>query len=180
LHPFYFRASLNFKSYTGTTENLNFRNNILNNVNVRRVGPSNGLVWSSISAKQKVKEKQKYEDVYTIDENSKEQTFASVTSDKIYLLSTDTNESTRKVTFESLNKYELTQENYIKDIEPNTYSLVRGEELVEVLKIMRDLFESHIHNLTTPLIQSDPNFIRLQEKINNLENNILNKSIRIN
>ena len=34
--------------------------------------------------------------------------------------------------------------------------------------------------MATPLIQSDPNFIELQKQINTLENDMLNKSIRIN
>lgn len=180
LHPLYFRASENFKTFTGTTSELEFRNTILNNVNVRRIGPSNGLLWSVSSAKQKAKIVSTLKEILNIDENSKEQTFASLTSDKIFLLSTDTNQASKKVNFEALDKYELTQSNYIADIEPNTYSMVRGEELVEVLKIIKDLFESHIHNVTQPLVKADPNYIRLEEKINNLENNILNKSIRIN
>lgn len=180
IHPFYFRPTERFLSFTGTTSELELKNNILNNINIRKIGPSSGLIWSLSSAKQKGKLTETIVELLNIDENSKEQTVASLTSDKIFLLSTDTNETEKKVNFDALNKYEYTQENYIKDIEPNTYSLVRGEELIEVLKVMRDLFQSHVHNITTPLIQSDPNFIKLQEKINNLENNILNKSIRIN
>jgi hypothetical protein len=147
---------------------------------VRRVGPSNGLIWSLNSAVQKAKVTESVVDFFNIDKNSKEQTFSSLTSDKIYLLSTDTNEGTKKINFDSLDKYEWTQKNYIQDIDPNTYSLVRGEELVNVLKSIMDLFESHVHNVSTPLVQADPNFLKLKEKINNLENNILNKSIRIN
>lgn len=180
LHPIYFRPSENFYELTGTTIQQEFKNNILNNVNIKRVGPGYGLIWSLSSATQKPKILNTVKEVFNIDENSDEQTFASLSSDKIFLISTDTNETEKKINYEALNKYEYTQENYIKDIEPNTYSMVRGEELIEVLKVMRDLFESHIHNITTPLIKSDPNFIKLEEKINNLENIILNKSIRIN
>lgn len=180
VHPFYFRSSEIFKIMTGTTEELNFKTIILNNVNCRRIGPSNGLLWSLLSAQQKPKETTINEKVLQIDENSLEQTFASLSSDKIFFLSTNTNEINKKIDFESLDKYELTQKNYLEDIEPKTYSLVRGEELVEVLKIIKDLFESHIHNINEPLAKGDTNFIKLQEKINNLENIILNKSIRIN
>jgi hypothetical protein len=180
MHPLYFRSSENFKIMTGTTEDLNFKTTIINNVNVRRIGPSNGLLWSLLAAQQRPKEITINEKVLQIDENSLEQTFASLSGDKIFFLSTNTNETDKKIDFESLDKYELTQKNYLEDIEPKTYSLVRGEELVEVLKIIKDLFESHIHNINKPLAKNDPNFIKLQEKINNIENIVLNKSIRIN
>ncbi len=180
IHPFYFRPTSQFTTITGTTSELQFKKTILNNINVRRIGPSNGLIWSLNSAVQKAKVVESVVSFFNIDRNSKEQTFSSLTSDKIYLLSTDTNQGPKKINFDSLDKYEWTQKNYIEDIDPNTYSLVRGEELVNVLKSIMDLFESHVHNVSTPLVQADPNFIKLKEKINNLENNILNKSIRIN
>jgi len=180
VHPFYFRASDKFKSFSGTTEELEFKNNILNNIELRDVGPSNGLIWSIASPNQKPTIRENVEQVFKIDENSGEQTFGSLMSDKIFLLSTNTNEIEKKINFDELDKYELTQKNYIQDIEPNTYSVVRGEELIEVLKIMRDLIVSHRHNLMGPLVQKDPNFAKLQERIDNLENSILNRSIRIN
>ena len=45
---------------------------------------------------------------------------------------------------------------------------------------MSNLFESHIHQPASPLVQSDPNFVQLQGLIKNLELELLNKSIRIN
>jgi len=109
-----------------------------------------------------------------------EQSFSSLRSDKIYFLSTDTNESNKGVDFYGLNKYELTQENYLKDIDPNTYSTVRGENLLEILRAIIDLLNGHQHNLVGPLVQGDPNYVRLMSLYTSLENDILNKSIRIN
>ena len=68
----------------------------------------------------------------------------------------------------------------MEDIDPNTYALVRGEILLEVLYTMANLFASHVHLLESPLIQEDPNYIDLMTKISNLENDMLNKSIRTN
>ena len=85
-----------------------------------------------------------------------------------------------KIKFEKFKSYDITQENYLEDIDPNSYALVRGEILLDVLYSMANLFASHIHLMESPLIQSDPNYIELQTKISNLENDMLNKSIRIN
>jgi hypothetical protein len=95
-------------------------------------------------------------------------------------LSTDTNEYKIPVDFTKIDKYEPSHENYIKDIEPNTYALVRGEVLIDVLQSMIKLITSHQHNLMGPLVQTDPNFGNLMKKISSLENDMLNKSIRTN
>ena len=124
--------------------------------------------------------KKKTEAVLAKSDNNQEQTFSALKSDRIFLLSTDTNEYEKRVDFTKIDKYEPTQVNYVQDIEPNTYAAVRGEVLVDILKAMMDLFESHQHNLTDPLVKEDPNFIRLQNQINTLENDLLNNSIRIN
>ena len=68
----------------------------------------------------------------------------------------------------------------MEDIHPNTYALVRGEILLDVLVTITKLFASHVHLIETPLIQSDKNFIDLLDKIQNLEKDMLNNSIRIN
>ena len=109
-----------------------------------------------------------------------EQTFASLKSDKIYLLSTDTNDSGKTIDFTNLDKYEISQENYLKDIDPNTYSTVRGENLLELLRAIIDLLNGHKHNLMGPLVKGDPNYERLMRLYSSFENDILNKSIRIN
>ena len=111
-----------------------------------------------------------------------EQTFSALKSDKIYFLTTDPyNASSKVIDFERLDKYELTQDNYLKDIEPNTFSTVRGETLLEFLRSMYDVLTTHIHNINDPYAKlsydAHNNMERLYQK---LEEDILNKSIRIN
>jgi hypothetical protein len=89
-------------------------------------------------------------------------------------------ENKKPISFEKLNKYEIKQEEYLESIEPNTFSLVRGEVLLQVLYSVANLFASHVHLMETPLIQSDPNYIDLMTKISNLEGDMLNSSIKIN
>ena len=105
-------------------------------------------------------------------------------SDKFYLLSTDlgSNESNNPVPFFDLNQYELSQEDYIKRIESATFSTVRGENLLRLLNKMIDVIFTHRHN---PLWSIDGQFMytegnELKELVKTIENDLLNKSIRIN
>jgi hypothetical protein len=186
VHPFFFRPTREFAVRTlsttpiisGGTSPSDIRETIFDNIDpMGRI--KNGIIYSKISADIPFKTDVKKEKVIKVDEQNREQSFASLKGDKIYLMSTDTNEI-KPINFKKLDKYEHTHENYIEDIEPNTYALVRGEILVDILKCMSDLLESHQHQPTEPLVKSDPNFIRLQKQINTLENDLLNTSIRIN
>jgi hypothetical protein len=184
VHPLYFRPSSSFKTMnTDETENIG-RQSIFNNINVLRVGPSSGLIWSATRAKPETNKVESIEKKYKINPNSPEQTFGTIMSDKFYLLSTDLgkNELDNPVPFNDLNGYDLTQEDYVKRIESGTFSTVRGENLVEVLRAIVNVLYSHIHNPLMPIAgqsnYQDGN--TLMELIKTLENDILNKSIRIN
>ena len=105
-------------------------------------------------------------------------------ADKIYFLSTDlgTNESSSPILFNDLDKYDLTQQDYIKQIDPKTYSTVRGENLIQLLGKMIEVIFTHRHNPLMPIVgQYDYNEgNELKELFKTIENDILNKSIRIN
>jgi hypothetical protein len=163
---------------------LNNKQTILNSVNVLRVGPSSGLIWSATRAKVEVKSVDIIDDVIKVDPNSPEQTFGAVMADKFYLLSTDlgTNESNSPVPFTDLNGYELTQEDYIKKIGPSTFSTVRGENLLKLLNKIIEVIFTHRHNPLMPIVnQYDYDHgNELKELFKTIENDILNKSIRIN
>lgn len=183
LHPFFFRPSIDFINLipTNDTEKEN-KTKILNNIHLRRVGPSSGLIWSKTNATPPIKTKKIIEDFLKINPDSPEHTFATVTSDMIYFLSTDSNEVDKKIPFEDLDKYEYTQDDYMLKIDPNTYSLVRGENLVKLLYSIIDVIFTHKHNINKS-INGQPDYKegeRLKELVKSLENDILNKSIRIN
>jgi hypothetical protein len=185
VHPFYFRPSKLFKTKINldATESAN-RQLILNNINVLRIGPSSGLIWSKTKAKLEIKEVESIEERINIDPNSPEQTFGTVMADKIYLLSTDlgTNESNDPIPFFDLNGYDLSQQDYIKNIDPKTFSTVRGENLLRLLGKMIEVIFTHRHNPLMPIAgqydYSEGN--QLKELFKTIENDILNKSIRIN
>ena len=188
IHPYFFRPTDEFKTrqvdiISGTTESDN-RQTILNNVNVLRIGPGSGLIWSSTNANPTSQKVDTIEQQLVIDPNTPEQTFGTVSADKIYFLSTDLgeNEGPNPVPFYDLDGYDYTQEDYIKKIDLNTYSTVRGENLLKLLNKIIEVIFTHRHNPLMPISgqfdYTDGN--ELKELYKTIENDILNKSIRIN
>lgn len=182
LHPFFFRPKEEFVLISGTTSEVEYKKNILSSVNIHTVGPKSGLVFSVNGVTPPTKSTKVVTQKIKLDKNSDEQSFSSLKSDKIYLLSTDTNKTNKSVPFEKLDKYEPTQSNYIEQIEPNTYSTVRGENLILLLeKIISVLFE-HQHNVVGPMVKRDQfqSYTELVKLIETMRNDLLNRSIRIN
>lgn len=114
--------------------------------------------------------------------NGTEQSFSSLSADKVYITSTSPNgtDKIKTINFDILDKYELTQDDYLMNIDPNTYSMVRGEILLSLLRTLRSAMFSHIHQINKPPITSDPNLIEFDRLMSTLEDELLNKSIRIN
>ncbi len=185
IHPFFFRPTIGFRNLIGgTPTEIENKATIFRNVNVARRGPTSGLVFSKKNAKMKSTKVNTIVKKIKFVDDSPEQTFGSLISDKIYLLSSDLglNESPNPVPFINLDEYELTQEDYIKRIEPSTFSTVRGENLLEVLRKIIDVILTHRHNPLMPIV-NQPDYQdgnELKELYKTLENDILNKSIRIN
>lgn len=181
--PIYFRPSINFLEMTSITptDKIN-KENILSKVRVFTLGPKSGLIWSQTELSAPTKTQKVKNLVLKTIESSPEQTFASLRSDKLFLLSTDTNEAGKSINFNNLNQYEYTQEDYIRNIEPNTFSTVRGENLIKILQSIILVLVNHEHNVTGPFVDNSEfeEFVQLKELLKTLENDILNKSIRIN
>ncbi len=114
--------------------------------------PSNP--YSATKSNPPVSSKEYVQEYLKIDQNTPEQTFATVTSDKIYFLSTDlgSNEGENPINFKSLDKYDFTQEDYIKNIDPKTFSTVRGENLLILLRSIIQVIFTHRHNPLKPII----------------------------
>ena len=71
-------------------------------------------------------------------------------------------------------------DDYVNKIEPNTYAMVRGENLYNLLIAIKNLLDSHVHNINEPLVKTDDNWVKLNALIETLRNDLLNDSIRIN
>jgi hypothetical protein len=184
MHPFYFRPSKNLIISTPANETEKQNKEILlQNIIIRNVGPSFGLIWSKDKPEIPFKETEETVILSETDPNSGEQTFSAIKSDKIYFLSTDLeeNETSKTIPFFDLNKYEYTQPDYIEKIEPSTFSTVRGENLLNFLRALYLVLTTHRHNPLEPYARTDYNpHNTLEELFKNLEKDILNGSIRIN
>ena len=190
LHPFYFRPSESFNNRvpSNTTEKDN-KYKLYNKVKISAIGPGSGLIWSITSIKPPVKITEVIEDVLKIKDDSPEQTFTSFVSDKVFLLSMDTNKGNPPCTncpdsidFKTLDQYEWNQEDYLKTIEPSTYATVRGENLLRILRQMIFVIFDHRHNINKS-IESQPDYAPgqvLLDMVKTLETDLLNKSIRLN
>lgn len=183
IHPFYFRPTEEFRTRSISASEVETRNLIFSKISINnKCGPQHGLVFqqSSVSPPQTSKKvvKQVIKDVT----GGGEQTFSALKSDKIYFLSTDNTIPTEKpINFESLDKYELTQTNYLEDIEPKTFATVRGENLLNFLRAMFEVLSTHKHNINAVYARKDyDEHNTLMELYKKLEDDILNKSIRIN
>lgn len=184
LHPFFFRPTKNFRERSiNVNETSSDRDNIINGVQMIGTNTGSSLVFSLLSPSPPVKNITNIKNVLKTVSKNKEQSFASVVSDKLYLLSTDTNETDKikPIEFKKLNKYEYDQIDYLENIEPNTFSLVRGENLLNLLRSICKVLMTHKHNINDPYskVQYNEHF-ELEELLKTLETDILNRSIRIN
>lgn len=183
VHPFYFRPTTNFRLARGATitEATN-KSTFLNGVQLRNRTNGSGLIYSRQSANPPIIPSKKVATIAKEIPNSGEQSFSSLIADKIYLTSTTPTIGTnvKTINFSDLDEYELTQDDYVAKIEPNTYAMVRGDILYKFLMSMINLLSSHIHNINEPLVKTDKNWEVLIELANSLRNDLLNDSIRIN
>jgi len=182
-HPFYYRPTTNFTLTKGTTSTeITNKTTFLSKVQVlNKVEPA-ALIYSRQSANPPIIFTSKIVDSVKEIKTAGEQSFSNLSADKIYLVSTSANtgSNVKKINFNELNEYELSQEDYVTKIEPNTYATVRGENLYNLLMAMKNLLDSHVHNINEPLVKGDPNWVKLNELIETLRNDLLNDSIRIN
>ena len=88
LHPFYFRPT---KEFRDGIVNVSDKQKIINSVKLRVAGPGNGLVWSLTEISPPTKKTKKQKLITKINDSSPEQTFSATITDKLFLLSTDTN-----------------------------------------------------------------------------------------
>lgn len=182
IYPFFFRPTFEFKNRNTTTTEEQTKQNILNGVKSTSQGSvGGGLVFSQTRLSPTSRKITENINTVKTDTSSREQTFGSIVSDKMYLLSTDTNFTDKRIDFDTLDTYEYTQEDYLTRIDPNTYSLVRGEVLLEFIRAMYNVLTTHVHNINKPYVKKDYDAHQnLETLFNRLENELLNKSVRTN
>ena len=111
-------------------------------------------------------------------------TYGVMGGDFLYLLSHNSQKpSSNKIDLKDT-LYGIGQEEFVNTIKPNTSSMVRGEELIDLLEKIVTFLTTHTHPFPgLPPIQEPAGTItvtQLDTLINNAQNTILNQNIRIN
>lgn len=111
-------------------------------------------------------------------------THGALGSDYVYLLSHKSSIPGKEVINFDDTLYGIPPNKFSKDIQPNTSSMVRGEELLELLNLMYTFITTHTHPFPgrAPCKQTtnDMRIETLDEAMQNAVNTILNSYIRIN
>jgi hypothetical protein len=182
LHPFYFRPTLEFKNRVVSNTEFNNRNLLFSEVKLTsKTPPGAGLVYSRERIIPPSNTIEKVKQTLKIDNTVKEQTFGNMTADKLYFLSTDTNQTDKTIDFSLLNNYEYNQDDYIQKIDPNTYSFVRGEILLDFIDAVYNVLTTHVHNINKPYVKTDYDaHIEMERLYNKLKQDLINPSIKMN
>jgi hypothetical protein len=182
IHPFFFRPTSEFKNRTTTSTEFTNRKYVLSKIQLTsKTSAGSSIVFNRDSINPPQKIIQKKSQVLRIDQKVKEQTFGNITADKIYILSTDTNFTDKPIDFLNLDSYEYSQDDYVQKIDPNTYSLVRGEILLSFIDAVYNVLTTHVHNINKPYVKSDYDAHTEMERLyNRLRQELINTSIKIN
>jgi len=109
-------------------------------------------------------------------------TYGIMGGDFLYLLSHKSNNSNKQISLKDT-LYGINQEKILDDIKPKTSSMVRGEELLDLIGLIVSFLQSHTHNINEAPIQEPGNGVtmsKITQELANAKKTILNENIRIN
>jgi len=111
-------------------------------------------------------------------------TLGSLGGDKVFLLSTSSSiPGKQKINFDGT-VYGFTSDDVVDKLIPNTSSMVRGEELLDLLRLITRYLISHTHQYPglppTNKTEDGSSVENLLSALQNATNTILNKDIRLN
>jgi hypothetical protein len=141
-----------------------------------------GLIWKKDEVGEPLDiKKQK---VPQIEYNNNPSTYSALASDKLFLLShISSTPGKRKITL-SDTLYGIPTEMFTNDILPNTSSMVRGEELLELINLIVKFLITHTHaypNLPpVEITQEGTSTTDILNEMQNAVKKILNSNIRLN
>ena len=192
IFPFYYRMTENMYSnlinLSGGTitgqANINVRN--LKNgvkVNASDTNPGQGLVYDK-KFNQNVPTEFKKQEVIEKIVTPENKTVGIMGGDELYLLSHKTQNQGGKISFEDTPLYGITENQLANEIIPKTSSVVRGEELLDLINLIIRFLIGHVHAYPglSPVGQS-LNGVSIEDLIKALQEantKILNDRIRIN
>jgi hypothetical protein len=111
-------------------------------------------------------------------------TYGALGSDKVFLLSHQSSIPGKgKINFDNT-LYGISGDQFVDEITPKTSSLVRGEELMELINLIVRFMVTHTHAFPglppVPVTQDGSNVQDILTELQNAANKILNKNIRLN
>ena len=190
--PFYFRPQKSlYDKLGGATPTSNIQENynigvLLSGVKIKTtdLSPGYGLVYDK-NKTDSVPFKPVSQNLIPKKVERFNKSVGLVGSDEIYLISHKSKNSPNKERIDLSNSLYGIDENTVADIiEPNTSSMVRGEELLELINLIVRFLVGHVHPYPglSPVPQSVDG-VRVDDLLKellNAQDKILNKKIRIN
>jgi len=142
--------------------------------------------WGLIYTKDKVgyPSTTKKTDVPMFKYNGSPVTFGALGADKLCLLSHQSSIPGKgKINFDGT-LYGIKNDNFTDEIEPKTSSMVRGEELLELLNLIVRFLSTHTHAFPglppVPVTQDGSSVTSMLSAMQNAVNTVLNQNIRLN
>lgn len=187
--PLYYRPVFILYEQQKTTQNPAVRENIMRLMSgikpvATQVGNGHGLIFN----KEKdtlVPLKPKTETFVPKKTERFDKSVNIMGSDEIYLLSYESQKTgtNSKIDFENT-LYGIDENKVADEIEPKTSSLVRGEELFELIDLIVKFLVSHVHafpgEAPIPIGTNGSNVNDILKELQNASEKVLNKKIRIN
>jgi len=188
--PIFYRPSPSFyslissKPAPGPNLAYNFSSNLFNKIKLNSSAKENGFGLIYAENKVGTPYKVKKSKIESFKYNSNPVTYGSIGADKVFLLSqTSSIPGKGTINFDGT-IYGISNEKYVKEIIPKTSSLVRGEELIELIDLIVRFLITHTHSypgMPPVRISFDGTSTeQILTEIQNASNKILNANIRLN
>ena len=185
--PMYFRPSNNFYNQMKTTSQNVIRQNLTTIFSKVKLTPTDkvggyGLIFQQGRVGDPIKITPK--SFRKIETNALPETYGSFGAQHVYLLSQLSQIPGKgKINFDN-SLYGIDEQKFSLEIEPNTSSMVRGEELLQQLNVIVRFLVSHTHGFPgePPIsITEDGSTVdNLIRELNDAYNKVLNQYIRLN
>jgi hypothetical protein len=185
--PIYFRPTNIFYNTMKTTSQNVVRQNLTGVFSKIKLLPTDKVGgYGLIYQENKVGEPIKFipRSFREIETNSLPETYAAMGGQHVYLLSQLSQiPGKSKINFDN-SLYGIDEQTFALQIEPNTSSAVRGEELLELLNIIVRFLVSHTHGFPgeppIPVTEDGSSVANLIQELNDAYNKVLNQYIRLN
>ena len=159
-------------------------NSVFNKIKLNSTADKNGygLIYAENKVGQPYKIKKSTQDVYKF--NKTPVTMGSFAADKVFLLSQQTEIPGKGgINFDGT-LYGITNDQYVEEIIPKTSSMVRGEELMELINLIVRFLITHTHAFPgmppVPVGYDGSNTTAILTELQNSATKILNENIRLN